>query len=393
MFRKLRLPLGIVAAGITVIFLLATMKPQPQPQPAASEPTLVKVSVIPASPQSVRLPVTAHGSVMPKREIDLVAQVAGQIVSVDHDFVDGGFFSSSELLVQIDDREYQADLLAAKAHLAEARQLLAEEQGRSRQAQKEWRDLGNDIANDLFLRKPHLAAAQANLDSARGEVGRAALNLEHTKISLPFDGRIRATHADLGQFVTVGTRIATVYDSTAVEIRLPLTEKQASLIDLPLRDSQQQVELPVVTVKGSVAGIEHEWQGELTRTDAFVDAQSRMYYAIVEVKDPFRDVPLLPGLFVEADIQGKLLEQVTILPPTSLYQREKILVLDDDNKTIVKESNVLHKTADTIWVQADIDNETLVTVEKQSLTPTGTLVDPVLTEAAMEDINVSALAE
>src|SRR5690606_21005202 len=158
--------------------------------------------------------------------------VSGQIVSVEPAFADGGFFSRSEALIQIDDRDYQVALLNSKARLAEAERLLAEEEGRSLQAKREWRDLGNQTANDLFLRKPQLAAARAQVASARADVEMAELNLERTRIRVPFDGRVKEIFADLGQFVSVGTRLATVYDSTVVEVRVPLTEKQAVLLDL-----------------------------------------------------------------------------------------------------------------------------------------------------------------
>lgn len=381
MLKKYTLPGGIIALGFALIVVLVVAKPKPEPGPVPEEPAKVKVTVTPSKQQNLRLLVNAHGSVLPKREIDLVAQVAGQIVNVEAAFVDGGFFAKDQLLIEIDEREYQAALLSAKARLAEAEKLLAEEQGRSRQAKKEWRDLGNENANDLFLRKPQLAAAQANLDSARGEVDRAQHNLERTRIVVPFDGRIKQTYADLGQFVSIGSRLATVYDSTIVEVRLPLTEKQAALIDLPLSAKQIEQIFTPVTIRGSVAGEDHEWQGVLARTDAFVDADSRMYYAVVEVKNPFADIPLLPGLFVEAEIQGKELGQVNVLPRSSLFERDKIFILDDDNKIVSQHIKVLRKSDDFVWIQAAIPDNTLVTIEKQSVTPAGTAVDPVTVDS------------
>lgn len=380
MSKKFALPAAIVLGGIAVIALLVVARPKPEPAPPAEEAANLQVSVVAARPTSQRLLVNAQGSVLPKREIDLVAQVSGQIVSVEPAFVDGGFFSTAQVLIRIDDREYQAALLAARARVAEAEKLLAEEQGRSRQAQREWRDLGNDNANDLFLRKPQLAAAQANLESARGEVARAELNLQRTKIQVPFDGRVKQTFADLGQFVSTGTRLATVYDSTVVEIRLPLTEKQAALVELPLNTVGHTREPVQVKIKGSVAGVEHEWFGLLTRTDAFVDANSRMYYAVVEVTDPFTNVPLLPGLFVEAEIQGKELNNVNVLPRSSLFERDKVVIVGEDNKTRTETVNVLRKTDTHVWFQARFDEDTLVTLEKQALAPDGTEVEPLQVE-------------
>lgn len=391
MSKKILLPVTILVVGVLAIVALVFAKPKPVPRELPDEPALVQVAVTQAQQESLRLSVNAQGTVMPKREIELVAQVSGLISSVEPAFVDGGFFGAGQVLVRIDEREYQAALLSAKSRLADAAQRLAEEEGRSLQAAREWRDLGNQNANDLFMRKPQLASAQANLEANQGAVAIAGLNLERTQISAPFKGRVRETHVNLGQYVSAGTALAKVYDSTVVEVRLPLTEQQAALIDLPLTaglvsDSNDR---PKVTLTGTVAGEQHTWSGTLTRTDAFVDANSRMYYAVVEVVDPFaidasegdRKMPLLPGLFVQAEIEGKRLDNVVKLPRTALFERDKLLTLDGEHKIAEQKVRVLRRTEDEVWIRADLSENMLISLEKQSLTPVGTVVDPILPQA------------
>lgn len=393
MSNKLLLPFGIVVVGVLTVGALVFAKPKPVPRPAAEEPAAIQVAVLPAKQESLRIAVTAQGTVIPKREIDLIAQVSGQVVSVEPDFVSGGFFEPSQVLLRIDDREYRAALLRAKAQLAEAEHRLAEELGLSHQAQREWRELGSQAANDLFLRKPQLAAAQANVESARAAVDVAELDLQRTQLSVPFDGRIKSKQVDLGEYVTAGTPIATVYDSTVVEVRLSLTEAQAALINLPLTANTVSVDHARVTISGSVAGEEHQWQGVLARTDAFVDTHSRMYVAVVEVADPFATqsadgkpaAPLLPGLFVEAKIEGKHLDDILRLPRSALYSRDKVLILDSANAVVEQQVKVLHKTEDHVWVQAGIAADALISLEKQSLTPAGTVVQPILPSGSEAD--------
>lgn len=407
MLNRVLTPLLIAVVGIVVVAVLILARPKPAPGPSEAAATYVKVAVVPAKKQSLRLSVTAQGTVQPKREIELVTQVSGQVVAVEPGFVDGGFFDAGERLIQIDNRDYKAAVLSANAQLAQAQQRLAEEQGQSRQAKREWRDLGNQNANDLFMRKPQLAAARANLAAAEGALAIAELNLERTRITVPFDGRVKQIHVDLGQFVVQGTALATVYDATMVEVRLPLTEKQAALVDLPFvrgNDRQEALDaLPAVTLSGTIAGTEYQWRGVLARTDAFVDAHSRMFYAVVEVSNPFiSDIhspapkaPLLPGLFVEAEIEGKYLENVMELPRSALFERDKLVILGDDNTTTLKTVKVLRRTEDLVWVQTSIPSETLVVTEKQSLTPDGTIVDPFQTDlpestVAMELLSTSS---
>lgn len=383
MWKTFRLPLVIIFIGCALLAVLVVAKPKPTPKLNNEPPALIQVAVLSAKPQTLSLAVDAQGTVEPKRQITLIAEVSGLIVNVDTQFSGGGFFSKNQTLLKIDPRDYLTAELSAKARLAEAERRLAEEQGLARQAQREWRDLGNQNANDLFIRKPQLTAAKANLAFAQADLNRAQLDLARTSIKAPFDGRIRETTVDVGQFVNKGNALATLYDTAVAQIRLPLTEAQAALIDLPLNLQAKNTLKPEVLIKGVVAGTPYTWQGVLARTDAFIDTRTRMYYAIVEVANPFMgEVPLLPGLFVDAQIEGKKLNNVLKLPRTALFKRNKIFIIDNENKTKELTVRVLRKTADTVWLQGEnIRAGSKIVTEKHMLIPEGTPVDPILKDA------------
>jgi len=112
-------------------------------------------------PSAIKMTVTSQGTVAPKREIDLVSQVSGKVVAVADNYANGGFFQGNEMLVQIEPADYEFAVTRAKAQEARAEEQVALEQGRSRQAKREWRDLGDKTANKLFLRQPQLNAAIA----------------------------------------------------------------------------------------------------------------------------------------------------------------------------------------------------------------------------------------
>lgn len=407
MSKQLFFPLLVTIVGLSAVAVLVVARPQPEAAPQASEPQGVKIEAIHARKHTVQISVRAQGAVEPKREIELIAQVSGQVVAVEPEFVSGGFFGKDQALIKIDDREYRSALLDAKATVARAQQLLAEEEGLSRQAKREWRDLGNQNANDLFMRKPQLAAAKANLESAKGALDIAELNLQRTLISVPFSGRVKQIRVDLGQFVAKGSPIATVYDATVAEVRLPLTERQASLVNLPFAHKNRLFgnALPQVILSGTIAGIQYQWQGELVRTDAFIDTQSRMYTAVVEVKNPFapnnhspeRQAPLLPGLFVEAEIEGRELENIIELPRAALFKSDKLVTLDEESKAVIQQVSVVHRTDDRVWIDASLpqalSETTLVLIEKQSLAPAGAKVEPLIASENSGEVNAVAVVE
>jgi hypothetical protein len=183
----------------------------------------------------------------------------------------------------------------------------------------------------------------------------------------------------------MGTKIATVYDDAVALVRLSLTDQQAALIDLPLngRTAQDKRSGPLVTLRGRVAGVEHEWRGRITHTEASLDPQSRMYSALVEIAQPFAGgeaavnnssaqqlAPMMMGMYLTAEIHGKPLPQVTRLPKTALFRRDKIYSLDAQQQVQEKTVKILRLDDDWVWVQGAIaEGETIVLTRQGYINP------------------------
>lgn len=360
------LPLLVLSGGLFLAWLVLVGKPEPDPR----EPPPIRaplVEVVEARPRAVSLSVMTQGSVTPRREINVVSQVAGIVQSVDSAFAEGGFFDASSELVKLEDADYQFALVRARARVADARQTVAQEKGRVRQAAREWRDLGNEEANALFLRKPQLAGAEAALQAAEADLGQAQLNLRRTSISVPFNGRISDKHVDLGQYVAPGTVIAKVYATDVAEIRLPLTDRQVALLDLPLSyQDQQDAQLRPVLLRARFADQDWRWQGNIVRTDASIDVDSRVVYAVVEVEQPFARSeatdrpPLAIGLFVEAEISGRSLDGVVTLPRSALRNDDTVLLVDAEDRIQPRPVRVLKSSLRQVWIQGVRDQERVV---------------------------------
>lgn len=366
------LPLFIVLLGGALVFAVATMKPKSKPQPK-EEAKPAEVEVIIAEPTEHRLSVSSQGTVAPRREISLVAEVSGRIVKVNPAFVAGGQISAGETLIEIDPRDYRFAVVQAKSQVAEAEQRLATERGQARQKKREWRNLENTEANDLFLRKPQIAAAQASLEAAKANLEKAELNLRRTKISVPFSGLVRNTSVDLGQYVGPGTQLGKAFDTSVVEIRLPLTDAEAALIDLPLGRSIAAGSGTQVELLGTVAGEAHRWQATIVRTDASLDTRTRLYYAVAEVQSPYGEqqpAPLMVGLFVEAKINGKLLPNVIEVPRKALYKRNLVYTVNSDGEVVSQAVKVLKVSKDKAWVAGLIDSGAhIIAANQQYLAP------------------------
>jgi len=364
-------------AGLAVCFLVFVGKPATQPT-QYPEPRRPLVDVIVASPSDHSISVRTQGTVEPVRRVGLVAQVSGKVESVSELFLDGRFFRAGDVLLQLERADHEFAIARARAQEAAAAQRVAEERGRNLQAQREWRDLGASEANDLFLRKPQLRAAEASLAAAQADVAAAELALERTTVRAPFDGRLEKKSVDLGQFVAPGTVLAQIYATDRVEVHLPITDSQLALLELPLFETAV-ADYPEVVLSTRFGGERWKWQGRIARVEASIDRDSRVTFAIAEVDNPFGDSgsqrpPLTPGLFVEATIAGKPIQQSVELPATALRGDNTLLLVNENSRLERYPVELIRRERDRVWIRG-IAPGSQVVAEQSSLLAAGAAIE------------------
>ena len=350
--RKL-LPLFIIIICIGLAYLLMVAKSGSKARPeTAYKPPELPVTY--AQPEARWATVSSQGTVRPKWQIDLVAEASGRVVRVADSFVSGGFFNKGEELLKIEPLEYQVALARSEAQVAQAHQQLSQERGQALLAQREWRELGNTEANELFLRKPQIAATEANLKVATAELEKAKQDLARTSLRAPFSGRILEANMQLGNNVGSGAMVGKAFSTEVMEVPLPLTSRQLGLVALSLH-ADAQVDIPV-TFTVEVGGNSYQWQGQVVRTEASFDTQSRVVYAIAEVRGAYRQredgaPPFAPGLFAKAELVGKQFADAIEVPRSAIYERDKLLTLDSDNCLQVTPVEIVQADSDTALVR------------------------------------------
>lgn len=339
-------PLLIVAGFVvgTMIFISMTTKPKEKKR---SFNTLAVIADY-AKLEDVQLKVRTQGEARPQVEIDLVPQVGGKIVYVSPNFIEGGIFKKGETLLRIEDADFKVAVIRAEAGVAQAQQVLVREQAEGEIARKDYEELGRGEPSPLALREPQQAQARASLQAAQAELDAAKLNLSRTSVRAPFSGRVRTKASDLGQYVTPGSRLGLIFSTSVVEVRLPLSDSQLAKLDLPLAFvASDRANAPAVDLTALVAGKVRHWDGRIMRTDAAYDTSTRALFAIAEVVDPYGKgtsvdgVPLAPGLFVDADIDGKSFENVITFPRDGLRPQDEVYIVDDQGKTEIRQVQVL----------------------------------------------------
>ena len=353
------LPIGVLSMGLITAFLVLTNRSQPETGRLQPEPPHVEVLTV--QPQSVRVTVTSQGVAMPRTEIDLVTEVAGKVIHVHPAFAAGGSFHRGDILVAVDPRDYQFARIEAQSRLAEAQRLLAQEEAQVEQALKEWQVLGKGEATPLALRTPQLREIRAKVAAAKADGAKARLQQIRCVLRAPFDGRIRAKHVDLGQYLVPGEKVARLYATDSLEVRLPVSMEQLAFLDIPWisKKNGSTHTAPSVTLQTTIGKGMARWVGYIIRTEGALEPTSGQLSLVARVPEPESDQnhgrPLLPGTFLKAEIEGLEYQQVFVLPPAVVNTRtEQVLVVGDDNRLKIQQLNILKSETDRIVVRGGL---------------------------------------
>ena len=332
--------------------------------------TIVTVDVTEIVKQSLRIPIQAQGTVTPLRETSVLSEVNGRIIEVSPSFIVGGFVSKDDVLLRIDPRDYETNLLRAEASVKSAQSNLAQETGRAKVAEQEWKKTPKgkqrtQASKDLYLRKPQLDQALAQMLAAQADLNTARDNLERTSIKAPYDALIRTKHSELGQFVAAGTPLADLFSVEYAEVRLPIPQNKLDYLELPELGTMQNGS--PVDLYTEVGGQVKHWNAYLHHTEGVFDARSRVLFSVARIEDPYgfqhpHLEPLRIGTFVNASIQGKELLDIVRLPRYVIRAGNNVWVIDETGLLRTRNVTLLRTGGDFVYVSAGLSDGELVSL-------------------------------
>ncbi|MBT3135556.1 efflux RND transporter periplasmic adaptor subunit [Alteromonas sp. ALT199] len=300
---------------------------QTQKGEQSADSQLAQVGVIKVTTDNYRAKVKGYGQVVPQDSLSLVAQVSGQVTHVSPAFKTGALVESDTILARIDNTSYQQALASANAAYQAAVVSLEEERLQGTQAKDEWTRSGLDgePLSALVLREPQLKAAQASLDEAEQTVNSAKRDLAFTSLRAPFNALVVGRDIALGSFVQAGSAVATLYSTDVAEVAIGLSPSQWT--QLPsVSGAQLSDDASLswsVTLTDTTTG--HTWDANIVRAEWHQSDTTRQRNAIAVVDKPLdQATPLLFGSFVQAEIEGKQLENVWKLPASAISQKQEV---------------------------------------------------------------------
>jgi len=363
------LAIAILGAGAVGAVYLYRTKPKSRQRPPRRSGDIVRIMQVRRSSKPIT--VQAMGTVLPARRTVLQPRISGEVVEVNSELIPGGHFKRGKPVLRIDPTDYDLLVKQRRGELARAEHDLKLEMGRQAIAKREYELLGNgsdaDQDEELVLRKPQLALAQAALTAAQASLAKADLDLKRTKIVAPFNAIVLDKRVDLGAQVTPQTPLATLVGTDEYWVQVSIPVGQLKWITIPRADGEVGSDVTILNDTGWPVGASR--QGSVTRLVSDIETEGRMARLLVTVKDPLaldasdgKTPALLIGMYVRVEIDGPELENVLELPRTALRDGRNVWVLGPDNTLDTREVEIAWRGRDTVLIRGGLqDGDRVIT--------------------------------
>ncbi|HAO65808.1 MAG TPA: hypothetical protein DCR17_03870, partial [Verrucomicrobiales bacterium] len=178
-----------------------------------------------------------------------------------------------------------------------------------------------------------------------------------------------------------------IFATDYVEIRLPLRNEHLDFIELPEAYKNEESSMtniqPEVQLTGNYGSRNINWTGRVVRAQGAYDPRSRELFVIAQVKDPYKETdrsqpPLKINQFVQAQIQGKRLEGVYVIPRSALRINDEVILIDKENRIFRKPVEIILKQGEEVIVKSGLQQDDLLCLTPLLFAADGAKVRPVI---------------
>ena len=288
--------------------------------------------------------------------VDIVPQVSGYLEKIL--FESGAEVKEGESIFIIEQTQYKADLEKAEASVE--------------QAQKQYNRL-SALNKSKFTSDKDFEEIESELRQAKAELEIAKLNLEHSEIKSPINGKIGKALVSVGNYVNSSTgKLARIVQTSPIRIAFSVSDKERLMImkdNSVGEDAFVEIALP---------------NGDITRAkteNAFVDNEVDASTATIPV---YLDVDnsdnlLVPGNYVDIYIHFTAAEDALLVPQQALMSDANgtyVMVVNKDNKVEQKYITLGSVMGENQVVKSGLNGDENVIVQGLQKVAPGMTVNP-----------------
>ncbi|MEM6583316.1 MAG: efflux RND transporter periplasmic adaptor subunit [Pseudomonadota bacterium] len=351
----------------------------------SSEPAqnAASVTVAPVIKQTITEWDEFSGTLVAPEQVRLRARVSGYLAEVIFD--EGQQVKKGDLLFQIDDRPFRAEVDRLQAELVSAESQLnlrRSEVERARELVKR-----GAIAQEMMdQREAANQQAAARVQSISASLESARLQLEFTQVRAPIDGRVSNARITAGNFIVAGDSILTTIVSTQEIYAYFDADEQSYLKYARMarngdRPSSREEQNPVLL---ALAGDEQfHYSGHMDFVDNKIDPSTGTIRGRAVVNNP--DGMLIPGMFARIQLVGSGAYEGILVDDRAIgtdLDRRYVLVVDEHNILHYREVELGEKVAGLRLITEGLSGDEVIVTRGLQSVRAGDSVNPEIVSMA-----------
>jgi multidrug efflux pump subunit AcrA (membrane-fusion protein) len=341
--------------SLVIMFALFSYRSDPPKTPATPQVKIVDIQI--ADLKDIKSEIKGLGRLTSALPLVLYSEVSGTVMQGTVPFQPAQFFRKGDLILKIDDRQIQLDIKSAKSDFLNALSSVLPEIKVDFPAEFQiWESYFNQCDVNLPLpvlpktenQKIKLYLSRFNVYRLYYSVRNLEIRLEKHFFYAPFSGSIISADFRVGSIVRNGSRLGEVINLDNMEVEIPVPADDIGWIDKNKPVKLESVELGRL------------WQGKIARIGNSIDPNTQSVSIYVKLlKNTIRET--FEGIFLEAHIPGKVVENAILIPRKVLYQ-DNYLYCIKKGRLDYREVKIARRQTDSVIITGGIaEGDTIVT--------------------------------
>lgn len=343
----------IVVLGIAIVstgFMFATKEEVKETTP---EEKLVTLRVQRAEYTIKYFDLEYTGRVLSSKEVNISAQVSGELEAGNINFKKGETFRKGDVLLRVNDDQMQAALMSSRSSfLTSLSRLLPDLEIDFPNEYSKWDTFFNSIKLNkltpelpsINTEKERVFLASNNVLTSYYSIKQQEITLERHTIRAPFNGAIYTINAEVGAIANPNSPLATLIRTDALEIEVPVKPEDRK----KLKSGQ------MVSIVGDNNGL---IEGKIARISPFVDRQTQLVSVFVSVN---KNSELMEGEYLKVDFPGNSKQKAIVLPREAMSDNNKVFVVSN-SRLVEAKAKVLQVLPDSVVLTGIQEGELVVT--------------------------------
>ncbi len=305
-------------------------------------------------------------------QVNLRARVEGYINK--RNFVEGEHVNKDQLLFELDRKPYLAALKKAEADLASSKAELVKA-SKDLQRSKDLFKKGHISQADLDTQTSNKDKAEASVQAAYAAIDTAKLNLDYTRITAPFSGKVGKERYSVGSLVgPTSEPLATLTSVDPIYVNFQVNEKELlNHIQKAKQGNGDKYDLGLRLPNGS----DYDKAGEFNFSDTTIDETTGTLTLRAEFPNP--DGIIYPGLYVTLIAESTDKQQKPVIPQSAVQENQAgrfVLVIDGENKAETRQVEMGRRIGPMWAVKSGLKSGEKIVVEGLQKVHVGAPVNP-----------------